>query len=533
MPNAAAPQDSQKVFARQATGLVRGVSPFSAAIFNLSNAPIGFVIVYSSILGFGFFAGGSILLGTLLAIVGSIPVLLNYVFLTASMPRTGGDYVFISRLLHPAIGFAGNFALAIIQIVGAGAVATFVALSGVAPAFSTLANITGDSSFESIAEWAATSHGSFIIGAAVLTLMSGLMILGTTTALRFNTIVWFVGMFSLVLMIGVLLFTSHASFVSDFNSFVAKSSGITDGYQTMIERARNSGFEERNGLHMLWPLIAVGMFGCGWFFWSTYISGEIKGARQMGRETRIMLGGAVVNGVVLITVLALIMKTFGSTFISCLTWLLFNAPEKVPFFTGEGAQVVFLTGLAAGSSVLASLFVITFIAWMLPLLTCYLLGVQRCAFAWSFDQVVPTRLSRVNSRTNTPVLLIVIVWILSVGACAISAYTDLIVQIFASTFLGTALASMALAALAAAVFPYRKPEIYAGSPIAKYKVGKIPLITITGVIALLFTLFWCAAYVVFPEFGMHENSGILLVFLVGSFVLGLVIYYISRYVRTR
>jgi amino acid transporter len=519
------------VFAREATGLVRGVSPFSAAIFNLSNAPVGFVIVYSSVLGFGFFAGGSVLLGTVIAVLGSIPVLLNYVFLTASMPRTGGDYVFISRLLHPALGFAANFGLAVIQIIGAGAVATFVALLGVSPAFSTLSNITGSQACADIATWSATKHGSFIIGAVVLTVLAALLVRGTATALRFNSAAWFIGFFSLMIMIGVLLFTSRSGFKAEFNSFVSRTADLPNGYDAVIARGAQAGFAERDSLYMLWPLVAVGMFGSGWFFWSTYISGEIKGARQLGREMRMIMFGAVINAAVLILALALIIKTFGYEFISSLTWLLTNAPDQVPFFTGEGAHVVFLTGLASGSDILASIFVVTFIAWTLPLLTCYLLGVQRCAFAWSFDQIMPAKLSEVSPRTQTPVFLILVVWVLTLASTAVSAFTDLVVQIFASTFLGTALFSMFLASVAAVVFPYRKPEVYRASPIARYSIGRIPLITVTGVAGLLFTLAWCAAYVVFPEFGMHANSSVLTLVLVGSFVLGLVIYYVARAVR--
>jgi hypothetical protein len=46
--------------------------------------------------------------------------------------------------------------------------------------------------------------------------------------------------------------------------------------------------------------------------------------------------------------------------------------------------------------------------------------------------------------------------------------------VIAVTYLGTTIAAILL--------PYRKPELYNASPIAKFKVAGIPLITIAGVI---------------------------------------------------
>lgn len=521
------------VFARDATGLVREVSPFLAGIFNFSNAPVGLVIVFSAIVGFGYFSGGSILLGILIALLGSVPVLLNYAFLSSSMPRSGGDYVYVSRLVHPAVGFGANFGLTIFQIIGAGAVSVFFTLTGVVPAFATIANITGIRWFESAATWAGSATGSFLVAVLVLTLVAVLLARGTAVALRVNSVVWGIGLFSLLIMLGVLATTTHSSFVSRFNSFARPSTHSADPFTAIIAVADRAGFTMPGGFPALWGLIAVGMFGAGWFFWSTYIGGEIKGARQLRSTIRVMLSGQLVNGVLYLAAVWLILRIFGPTFIAAITWLLFNDPSKVPFFTGEGAQVVFFTALSTNVKWIAVIFVLTFIAWGWPLLVTYSLQIQRCVFAWSFDQLMPARLCEVNPRTHTPLLLIGVAWIMSVGAAALASYTGLIVTIYASTFIGTALYSMLVSSIAAMRFPHKGKDIYSLSPVARLKIGNIPLIILTGLWGVVFTVFWGLAYIFLAPFGMQADGGALLYLTFGLFFVGLGVYYLARSVRMR
>src|SRR3954453_15661147 len=84
------------VFAREATGLVREVSPLNAAVLGASSGPLGEFVVFSIPFGFGLFAAThewAFLVASLIAALFSIPILLNYSVLAAAMPRSGGDYV--------------------------------------------------------------------------------------------------------------------------------------------------------------------------------------------------------------------------------------------------------------------------------------------------------------------------------------------------------------------------------------------------------------------------------------------------------
>ena len=52
----------------------------------------------------GLFPGGNFYLGLVLILPMTLAYSYAYGLLTAAIPRTGGDYTLISRILHPALG---------------------------------------------------------------------------------------------------------------------------------------------------------------------------------------------------------------------------------------------------------------------------------------------------------------------------------------------------------------------------------------------------------------------------------------------
>ena len=103
--------EKKKYFLREATGLVR-----EAGLLDMIQ------LSAVSLTGVSIIAGSMLLLPLItsaiwqaitIAFVTAIPVLLVYCILSASMPRTGGDYIYISRLLHPSLGVvaAGVFGI--------------------------------------------------------------------------------------------------------------------------------------------------------------------------------------------------------------------------------------------------------------------------------------------------------------------------------------------------------------------------------------------------------------------------------------
>ncbi|MBA3235523.1 MAG: hypothetical protein H0T59_05970, partial [Chloroflexi bacterium] len=111
-----------EVFVRKSSGLVRVMSPSSAFIYNVLT--MGLIFPWTYLWAPGALPGGQIVWGILLAVVLEIPIALAYVWLSTALPRSGGDYVFQSRVLGGGIAFTlvmSGFVIWILQ---------WVALSG-------------------------------------------------------------------------------------------------------------------------------------------------------------------------------------------------------------------------------------------------------------------------------------------------------------------------------------------------------------------------------------------------------------------
>src|SRR5690349_11816511 len=112
----------KRLFVRQSSGLVRDVSVTNALFFNiaafvgvgLTLYPAFYSLAFVPVWRFGPFSE----YGWAAIITGIFCVLLALIFasLTSVMPRSGGDYVFTSRIIHPFLGWMESWTLVIASI---------------------------------------------------------------------------------------------------------------------------------------------------------------------------------------------------------------------------------------------------------------------------------------------------------------------------------------------------------------------------------------------------------------------------------
>src|ERR1700737_3862508 len=97
------------IFTRASSGLVRQ-GPTAAGVFSgWQQIALGYIIFI--VAAWQFYPGASMELATLIATVAGLFIAGCYALLSMVYPRSGGDYVFMSRILHPVAGIVLSMSL--------------------------------------------------------------------------------------------------------------------------------------------------------------------------------------------------------------------------------------------------------------------------------------------------------------------------------------------------------------------------------------------------------------------------------------
>src|SRR5699024_3116335 len=103
-----------------------------------------------------------------------LPTAFLYAMLSNAMPRSGADYVWGSRSVHPLFGFMSNWNWVLWMVYFFGVYSTLLAEFGLTSIFRVWAGFTGSETVMRLAEISSKPLGIFIIG-ILLVVFSGLL----------------------------------------------------------------------------------------------------------------------------------------------------------------------------------------------------------------------------------------------------------------------------------------------------------------------------------------------------------------------
>jgi APA family basic amino acid/polyamine antiporter len=509
-------------FARQATGLVREGKTHDAFIYNVMWSGGALTLAFMYLLVPTLYPGANLTITVLIAALLGISGAFLYALLTTLMPRTGGDYVFVSRTVHPFLGFAANFSYVFWNMVVVGVYATFLSTYGIGAILRMLVGFGASDSLLSTADWFASDWGIFVSGTVMTLLAAATFILGGTRVFfrlqQMTFVVYIIGAFLLVVLVGLL--TSHASFLGSFNDY-AQNLGTADAAAKVQAGAAEAGYSDTGySFHDTLTAVSVAWFIFGFIFSSNYFAGEIK----TGRRTQFYAIPGAVALVVLLLVITIpsFQHMAGRDFINQLGTA---DPAAYGFAAGAPAYPE-IAAIGSGSPVLGLIIIVGFVGGIVAWLPMTMMLASRCMLAWSFDKVMPEKLSNVDERTHSPIVAVLIVSVLYILSTAAYAFTDWFTTL---TVLFPETLTLLVVAVAGAILPFRRRQLYESSARARSVAG-VPLLTIVGILA--FVGFMIAEIILLTDTGsgtsIQENPRIVLISLAIFFVAGPLIYFGSR-----
>ena len=522
-------------FARKASGLVRGLSFWDVLGIGLAFLTPIYAIWY--VIGFSLsvYPKAQLVIAILISvftIVWASPIVWGV--LGGTMPRSGGEYVYNSRIITPAVALGASFAAILAQFYWNLFNASLLA----SPSLAMLGQYLGWTSFTNYvtSKAGATTISIVGIGIAFLIVAFGMKFLHH---LSIYVVAIIIG--GVIILNLVLTFQSHAGFVNAWNAQAFKYHSVS--YQAFTAAAsKSAGYlmpHTWNWADTFGATAGVFMLVI-WAFGIAYVGGEVK----RPDKTVMMAQWAAVLAPTFLCLWAVIALNHlvGFSFLRAAAYQDFHVAYgatptggyNFPYPTSY-MSMVYIASKA--NPVIALVASITFLVNVVWLLTVALIMCQRAMFAWGMDRMGPRWFTSINHRFASPIGMYALV--AGISAFMSIAYWYLFPSI-ASGLVATGMqlvSVFAVTAISAILLPYRKKvnHIWSASPYRKWKFLGIPVLTYAGVVYLAYVV--ALIYFAFfdpktRELGFAYTTKALYL-MVGAWVAGIVWYYAWKYKSTR
>jgi amino acid transporter len=304
---------------------------------------------------------------------------------------------------------------------------------------------------------------------------------------RFQRWCFYGGVVALAILVVLFFAHSRADFANAFNSNTG-----ANAYQKTLDASSTAGlgFTGLTSLSITAMLVMTPFlaFYNLWPNWAATLYGEVRGAKDFRKNVYAMGGALVFTTVTAIITFAAIDHAMGYNFFAALSasyWGVAKGPVAMFPYPGTLA---------------------------------------------TFDRLLPSWAASVTSQTRVPVGALALMLLPAIPISAEYAfntrfytYTLDATLVIAITYAGTTLSAI--------VMPWRMPEVYNASPIARLKVAGIPLITLSGVVFIAFLGYLIVKWLSDTTYGVNNPDS--LKYMGVLYVVAIAIYVAARIIRRR
>ena len=529
------------LFAREATGLVREIGFM-----------LGVIVILSHVVGLGWqkrafqFSGPMPVPNNLMPlglpamfwaflVCGIIVLITGYAagYVTAAMPRSGGGYVTISRVIHPIVGYmsgwlmflAEAFSYGLIGVACFEAIMIFFNIAGFAVSFNALSLFVG--------------------GVVVVWVFAILALLGTKLYGRLLEV-----MFWIPAAITVGFFAMWIVGIMNPEPLVTGVQEVMGRTPTqMMTLAFDSGMADSiPGFFDAFSYALPGAFWAymGWYA-TTFIAGEVKEANKklplvvVSAGVVIMLVYLAASSASAFSAMNVAVTSYGGntwSFFQAYGWLSYADAGKAAAAAIPNFQAAWSTGIASliargmGMSWLSILIAVAGVLWLANDIPPFLLVASRTFFAMSFDRMLPESFAYVSERWHAPVWSIIITAVAGMLGCIAESNVAELGTYFAfAGVVGTDIFDalfLMIFCLSCMLLPLERKEIYDRAAV-KHSIGTVVTLGFVATTLSGFCLFIFireSPWILNPSGGeLYSSIGFFLCIIIG---LLLYVYYLYR-----
>jgi len=511
---------SDMVFARKASGLVRGLSlldAFGVGFMNQGLTPSMWVMIS---LGLGVYTGGNLVIATILSVIlCGVGFSLVWGILGGSMPRSGGEYIYNSRIINPLIGIAESFGNAFVWIMWIYVLAPWTVDPGLVMMFQFLG-------MPQVADVLTTPAALFLIASLVNLIAMLLLAFGIKFFAQAQKIVMTLGIFGCILILLVFTFTSRDQFVQAWNNLAAQYGSLD--YEAFLTTARSTIEEAGGVLPKTWNwfdtfgVMVAGSWLFAYSYCITFIAGEVKRP-----DKSIILGNLfaiLVPGVFMLWLALVLYRTVGFEFLSATAWVDNMGEGLAGYNLPWSPHFVGLAAVITQNPIVVFLMALSFVLFNVWWVALSHLAFPRILFAWGMDRMGPKWFADINARFATPIKNLILGFLL--GEIGIAIYAFYQNPMTGLSVTGLEIVSVfGVTAIAAAMFPYVKKvkNIWDSSPYKNWRFLNVPVVVIGAIFNLVYLVILFYFFIVMPDLeGLALGSVVLYIVIWG---LGILWYY--------
>jgi amino acid transporter len=515
------------VFLRRTSGVIRTLAPRDAMFYAYLVIAGLYGVSFYFFSGIALFPGANVYIACIL-LLGLFAIRwVTTSGLISAMPRSGGDYVFSSRLLSGVVGFTVTNAGIVWWQVFWDYLAGYAIATTIIPAvFDFVGHATGNPSLVQFGISFAQPWVACVIAIILLWVACYVMLTGLRAYVIFqNYFIMVFGFLSIAVIAAMFLVIPQSNFVTNFNTYVNLFESNPDWYHSIIAKAKDLGFNPNVGFswpdtialtalyYGLWTAVSMGM----------ELVGEIKGVQSFKTAWLTQFGAIVIQFVTFIVAVAWAYEYMGQEFIKSLGFLVISG-QSPPGFSFMGSYSLFAA--VSMNPLIAIIVGLGFAGAMANSLFNGFLGGSRILLAQSFDRLLPGWFGHVNKRGAPDTLLILLTVLGSIAAVVLVSYPSL------GGLLQLALTAQCIAftcsIISGIIFPWKAKTLYESSPASKYKIAGFPAITICGIVALVADLYIFYLYFTIPGYGLWPGSQMALSFAALLYIVPFVWYFINK-----